>query len=162
MIAQRLDRVLTAYRIGDPEGRFPIFDATGSKLAPGRWNDASAPVIYASEHYSTAMLEKLVRGGGVLPPNQHYVQITIPNGIDYEVLEPAALPGWDAPGGSASRAYGAAWQKSGRSVLLIVPSVVARIERNFLLNPAHEQFSRTSCGLHHPVWWDRRLFSGAR
>ena len=100
-----------------------------------------------------------MRGGGVLPPNQHYVQITIPNGIDYEVLEPASLPGWDSSDKTVSRAYGVAWQKSGRSVLLIVPSVVVRIEHNFLLNPAHEQFPRITCGLHRPVWWDRRLFS---
>jgi RES domain-containing protein len=34
--AQTLDRVLAAYRIGDPDGAYPIFDATGSKLSPGR------------------------------------------------------------------------------------------------------------------------------
>ena len=57
MTAQILDRVLTAYRIGDPDGSYPIFDATGSQLAPGRWNTAASPIIYASEHYATAMLE---------------------------------------------------------------------------------------------------------
>jgi len=36
--AQALDRTLTAYRIGDPAGAYPIFDATGSRLFPGRWN----------------------------------------------------------------------------------------------------------------------------
>ena len=60
MSVQRLDRTLAAYRIGDPHGTYPIFDATGSKRYPGRWNDGATPVIYASRHYSTAMLEKLV------------------------------------------------------------------------------------------------------
>ena len=78
MTAQRLDRVLTAFRIGDPDGAYPIFDATGSRLAPGRWNTAASPMIYASQHYSTAMLEKLVRSSGELPPNQHFIEITIP------------------------------------------------------------------------------------
>ena len=78
MSAQTLDRVLTAYRIGDPAGLYPIFDATGSKLWPGRWNTAASPVIYASEHYSTAMLEKLVHGNGRMPPNQHWISLTIP------------------------------------------------------------------------------------
>jgi len=159
--AQRLDRVLTAWRIGDPNGAYPIFDATGSTLYPGRWNTAASPVLYASEHYSTAMLEKLVHGSGQLPPNQHCIEITIPNGIGYEVVEPAQLPGWDDPGGGVSRAFGAEWQRSRRSLLLIVPSVVARMERNFLLNPEHPEFPRVTCGLHRPVWWDARLFGGA-
>ena len=30
MTAQILDRALTAYRIGDPAGAYPIFDAGGS------------------------------------------------------------------------------------------------------------------------------------
>ncbi len=72
-MAQALDRVLTSYRIGDPRGTYPIFDATGSTLHPGRWNTPASPMIYTSEHYSTAMLEKLVHGSGQLPPDQHYV-----------------------------------------------------------------------------------------
>ena len=158
MNAQTLDRVLKAYRIGDPDGAFPIFDASGSRLAPGRWNTSSSPMVYASEHYSTAMLEKLVHGSGRLPPNQHYVEITIPPGIAYEVLSTARQRGWDDEDCLVGKAYGAAWQSSGRSLLLIVPSVVARMERNFLLNPAHPQFHEVTHDLHVPVWWDTRLF----
>ncbi len=149
-----------AYRIGDPDGAFPIFDPTGSALIPGRWNTERAPAIYASEHYSTAMLEKLARGGGRLPPNQHFIEITIPNGLSYEWLEPAQLPGWDDISCTASRSFGETWQRERRSVLLIVPSVVARMERNLLINPEHELFPAITHGLHRPVWWDRRLFPG--
>lgn len=158
MTPQRLDRVLTCFRIGDPDGRHPIFDATGSTLFPGRWNTTGTPVLYTSEHYATAMLEKLVHGSGRLPPNQHFIEITIPNGVSYEVLEPARLPGWDEPGCLPSSGYGAAWQRERRSLLLIVPSLVARMERNLLLNPEHPEFGRVTCGLHRPVWWDARLF----
>ncbi len=159
MTAQRLDRVLTAYRIGDPNGAHPIFDATGSKLYPGRWNTTTSPMIYASEHYSTAMLEKLVRGSGSLPPNQHFIELIVPNGIAYEMVGPAHLPGWDDPACAASKAFGAAWQSSKRSLLLIVPSIVARVEHNFLLNPEHPEFALVTHGLHRPVWWDSRLFA---
>jgi RES domain-containing protein len=54
---QRSDRVLRCYRIGDPDGAFPIYDSEGARLYPGRWNTPTSPVIYTSEHYSTAMLE---------------------------------------------------------------------------------------------------------
>jgi RES domain-containing protein len=156
--AQRLDRVLTSYRIGDPDGAHPIFDATGSKLYPGRWNTPLSPMIYSSQNYSTAMLEKLVHGSGSLPPNQHFIEITIPNGVSYEVVTATTLPGWDAPDGLASKSFGEAWQQSKRSVLLIVPSVVARLENNILINPDHPEFGQITCGLHQPVWWDKRLF----
>lgn len=159
MKAQILDRVLTAYRIGDPDGLYPIFDATGSVRAPGRWNTPSSPMIYASEHYSTALLEKLVHGGGSLPPNQHYVTITIPNGSSYETLDTAALPDWHLESAMASKAFGEKWQQEKRSAILIVPSVVARVENNILINPEHPQFRKVSASLHRPVWWDRRLFA---
>ena len=159
MTAQILDRTLTCYRIGDPAGAYPIFDATGSRLAPGRWNTDDTPVIYAGEHYSTAMIEKLVHGAGRLPPNQHYISITIPRGLTYEVLNTAALPGWDAAEESIAQAYGSAWAREARSVILIVPSIVARVDNNVLINPAHPEFRHITTSLHQPVHWDRRLFA---
>jgi RES domain-containing protein len=156
--AQRLDRVLRAFRIGDPNGEYPIFDATGSTAGPGRWNTAKCPMIYASEHYSTAMLEKLVHSSGELPPNQHFIEITIPHGVAYEMLSPAHLPRWDDISRTASRTFGDVWQQSRRSLLLLVPSVVARMELNVLINPEHVEFHQVTHSLHQPVWWDRRLF----
>jgi RES domain-containing protein len=160
--AQVLDRVLGCYRIGDPDGIYPVFDANGSTIFPGRWNTASAPIIYASEHYSTALLEKLVRGRGRIPKNQHYIAITIPSGISYEVLNPARLPGWDGASPSIPQSYGEGWYRERRSLILIVPSVIARIDNNVLINPEHPEFGHVTHSLHQPVWWDRRLFgSGA-
>lgn len=158
MTAQILDRTLTCYRIGDPSGAYPIFDATGSTIAPGRWNTPGSPVIYAAEHYSTALLEKLVHGSGRLPPNQHYVDITIPRRTRYEVFSPPALPGWDAMPATVSKAFGEAWCLARRSAILIVPSVVARLDSNILINPAHPDFPGIAAGLHQPVFWDSRLF----
>jgi RES domain-containing protein len=159
MTAQILDRVLKSYRIGDPHGAYPIFDAKGSTLFPGRWNTPSSPMIYSSEHYSTAVLEKLVHGNGRLPPNQHYIEIVIPNGVTYEVFNPAAVPDWYLASSATSKPYGESWQQQGRSLLLIVPSVVARLENNFLLNPQHPEFPKVTTSLHQPVWWDSRLFA---
>ncbi|MEP9374701.1 RES family NAD+ phosphorylase [Mesorhizobium sp. KR1-2] len=158
MTAQVLDRTLTSFRIGDPSGAYPIFDATGSTIAPGRWNTPGSSLIYTSEHYSTALLEKLVHGSGRLPPNQHYVAITIPRGVSYEVFSPPALPGWDSMPAAASKAFGERWFQEKRSAILLVPSVVARLDRNVLINPAHAEFATIQTSLHEPVYWDRRLF----
>lgn len=158
MTAQTLDRTLACFRIGDPAGTYPIFDATGSTIGPGRWNTPGSPVIYASEHYSTALLEKFAHGSGRLPPNQHYVEITVPRGMTYEVFSPPALPGWDSMPPTVSKGFGERWCVEQRSLVLLVPSVVARLDRNVLINPAHPDFGAVTAGLHQPVYWDRRLF----
>ena len=105
------------------------------------------------------MLEKLVHGSGQLPPDQHYVAVTIPNGISYEVLDTAALPDWYLESCATSKPFGQVWQQQKRSLLLIVPSVVARLEKNFLINPEHSEIRHVTTSLHQPVWWDRRLFA---
>jgi len=156
--AQVLDRTLSSFRIGDPNGAYPIFDATGSTIAPGRWNTPGSRLIYSSEHYSTAVLEKLVHGSGRLPPNQHYIEITIPRGLSYEVFSPPALVGWDAMPATVSKTFGEQWCLAKRSAILLVPSVVARLDHNVLINPAHPEFPQIQASLHQPVYWDRRLF----
>lgn len=154
----RTDRVLTAYRIGDPHGAHSIYDSEGARLYPGRWNTALSPVIYTSEHYSTAMLEKLVHANGVLPPNQHYIRITIPNGTSYEIFQTAAHPGWDGKDEGLCKTFGADWFTARRSALLLVPSIPARLERNILINPAHPDAAAITHDLPEPVWWDERLY----
>ena len=158
MKGQTTDRVLTGYRIGDPHGAHPIYDAEGARLYPGRWNTAESPVIYASEHYSTAMLEKLVHWNAVLPPNQHFVTITVPNGTSYEVFQPAAHPGWDARSEEICMDFGEAWFRERRTALLLVPSMPARLERNIIINPLHPDAAGITRDLPQPVWWDARLF----
>ncbi|MBN8848017.1 MULTISPECIES: RES domain-containing protein [unclassified Sphingomonas] len=159
MTGQTTDRVLTSYRIGDPDGAFPIYSAEGARLFPGRWNTAASPIIYSSEFYSTAMLEKLVHASAVMPPNQYSVRITIPNGLSYEVFQAANHPGWDGKAEEICKAYGLAWYDEQRSALLLVPSIPARIERNILINPRHPDARAISFALPEPVWWDDRLYA---
>jgi RES domain-containing protein len=159
MNAQKTDRVLTCYRIGDPDGAFPIYDAEGARLYPGRWNTHGSPIIYASEHYSTALLEKLVHANLVMPANQHFVEITIPNGTSYEVFQTAAHPGWDSRNETICKTFAQDWYAQRRSALLIVPSMPARVERNFLINPTHPDAAAITHNLPEPVWWDERLYA---
>lgn len=160
MTGQVLDRTLTCYRIGDPAGQYAIYSAMGSRLSPGRWNTADTPVVYAAEHLSLAMLEKLAAGRTTLPPNQHWISIILPVGITYEVLDGAELPGWDKRRPGPSQHHGARWVEERRSAILFVPSAVCRTEQNVLINPAHPDFPRIQPSLHRPVIWDSRLFGG--
>ncbi|RWP49005.1 RES domain-containing protein, partial [Mesorhizobium sp.] len=99
-----------------------------------RWNTPGSPIIYTSEHYSTTLLEKLVHGSGRLPPNQHYIEVTIPRGLSYEVFSQPSLPGWDTMPATVSKGFGETWCLDRRSVILLVPSVVARLDCNVLIN----------------------------
>jgi len=148
------------YRIGDHNGAYPVFSAEGSRLSPGRWNGEGTPIIYASEHLSLAMLEVLVNGSGEPPPNQHWITITLPVGLSYEVLDVAHLPGWDESKPGPSQRHGTLWVEQQRSAILFVPSAVCRTEQNVLINPAHPDFPSIQPSLHRPVIWDSRLFGG--
>ena len=104
-----LPEPMRAYRIGDPAGQFPVWSTEGAQRTSGRWHEAGDAVIYASEHYSTALLEKLAHWNGALPPNQHFIEITIPTGTSYEVVTADIVPDWSAPNGAAARRFGHQW-----------------------------------------------------
>ena len=154
---RELAEQMLAYRIGDPNGRYPIYSGEGATRHEGRWHRRGQEVIYASEHYSTSMLEKLVHFNGVLPSGQHFVTIKIPARTTYEVVTKDSLSDWTKP--RHARVFGAQWIDENRSAILLVPSYVARMERNVLINPNHPQAARIRPGLEEPVWWDDRLLA---
>jgi RES domain-containing protein len=154
-----LDVNLTAYRLGDPNGEFPIYDDEGAALYPGRWNSVGVRVIYAAEHYATALLEKLVHLNFILPRAMHWIGISIPAGTSYETFPAHAHSGWDGVSEHICKAYGDAWIRSRRSALLFVPSIPARPDRNVLINRAHPQAIHFSHARPEPVPWDMRLFT---
>lgn len=160
MTHRTLRKEHVAYRIGDPSGAYEIFSGKGAARQPGRWHAAGQEVIYCSENYSTALLERLVYFNSVLPPNQHFIRIALPAGVSYEVCTKDQLPKWHLPDSSEARAFGSKWLDERRSCLIYVPSRVAREERNVLINPHHSDFARIEPGLETPVHWDDRLFRG--
>ncbi len=104
------------------------------------------------------MLEMLVRWNGLPPRDQHFVRIKIPRGISYDVIEGGDLPDWHLPDSASARRAGHRWYTSGRSAILIVPSVVARVERDVIINVDHPEFPKLKPGPETPIWWDERLF----
>lgn len=159
MTSSVLERTQKAYRIGIHSNMYPIFDGTGAKLYPGRWN-SNFPVIYCGENYSLAMLEKLVHSNtGDIPSNQQWIEITIPVGTTYETVTTYSLKDWTKP--STSKVFGDTWLSSKRSCILFVPSLIAPVESNILINEAHPQFKNIDTSINHPVIWDSRLFSKA-
>jgi len=130
-------------------------------LQGGRWNSPGKPVIYAALSYAGAMLEQLVHAStGRMPRNQQYVVISVPAKVRVEKRSGDNLAsGWDQADCLASRAFGDEWLASERSAVLLVPSVVAELETNVLVNPAHSHFRMIRASEPKTVKWDERLFT---
>lgn len=146
------------FRIAD--GRHPIWDGSGAALIGGRWNSPGKPVIYGSLSYSCAMLEILAHANiGRVPETHQYVIVEAPEGVSVEALEGDALPqGWDSENTASARAFGDQWLNEARSAILIVPSVIARLDKNTLVNPLHPDAKKLIVSEPKRVIWDKRLF----
>jgi RES domain-containing protein len=145
------------YRIAD--ARHPIWDGTGAFIMGGRFNSPGRRVIYAALTYSGAMLEILAHANiGKIPATQAYVEASVPTNVAREQWTWEQLPsGWDSAGSKVAKAFGDAWIQEQRSAILLVPSVITRVDFNALVNPLHPDFSRITVSEARPVVWDRRL-----
>jgi len=151
-MAFRRSGPLRAFRIADM--RHSIFDGSGAMLHGARWNSPGRRVIYAAETYAGALLEILVHASGSVARSQGYVEIEIPSGLSIEEITQDDVPRWDAPSFKATQAFGDRWYDERRTPVLIVPSVVTRVERNVLINQEHPEFPLVRASQAVPVPWD--------
>jgi len=132
----------------------------GARLHGGRWNHRGTAVIYTSETRSLATVELLVHLSlSFAPTDLKIATIEIPDEPAAEEVEVAALPpnwrGFPAPPELAD--LGTSWARSGRSLLLRVPSAVVKREYNILINPAHPQMALVVLAEIEDFLLDRRL-----
>ncbi len=146
-----------AYRIGHPGGHYPVFSAVGATLNDGRWHTVGQAAIYASACYSTALPEARAYID-VRPSRQRFIEIGIPPSTSHEVVDTDDVPGWDEPKSHTAHTFGTFWIDEQRSALLVVPSVVAPIDSNILINPNHPDARGLVVGDEQHVRWDCRLF----
>jgi RES domain-containing protein len=128
-------------------------------LHGARWNSPGRRVIYAAETYAGALLEILVHASGSLPRSQGYIEIDIPAALSIEVITPEDVPGWDAVSSETARNLGNRWYDERRTPVLLVPSVVTRVEGNVLINQEHPDFPLIRASQPMSVRWDARLWT---
>jgi RES domain-containing protein len=109
------------------------------------------------------MLEILAHGNiGRIPATHGYVIAEVPDGVSVETQNADSLPsGWDLENSTSARAFGDLWLQESRTAILVVPSVVARLDANALVNPAHPDANRLTVSLPEMIVWDNRLFKKA-
>lgn len=146
------------FRIADE--RHPIWDGNGAALIGGRWNSPGKPVIYGSLNYSCAMLEILAHANiGRIPTRHRYVVVEVPDDVSIEFSDENSLPeGWGSENSTPAKTYGDQWIKEARSAILIVPSVIAKLDRNALVNPIHPDAKKLMVSAPLKIDWDKRLF----
>jgi RES domain-containing protein len=146
-------RIAMSTHIGDLSGE-------GARLHGGRWNHRGTAIVYTSETRSLATVELLVHVSlSYAPIGLKMATIEVPDEPVPEEVEVAALPpnwrGFPAPPELAD--LGTSWARSGRSLLLRVPSAVVEHEHNILINPAHPDRARLVLGKVDDFRLDRRL-----
>jgi RES domain-containing protein len=132
----------------------------GARLHGGRWNHRGTAIIYTSASRSLATVELLVHVSlSFAPTDLKMATIEIPDEPAPEEVDVAALPpnwrGFPAPPELAD--LGTSWARSGRSLLLRVPSAVVEHEHNILINPAHPHIARVVLAEVEDFPLDRRL-----
>jgi RES domain-containing protein len=142
-------------------GAHPVWSGDGARLFGQRWNPPGLSAIYTGTSFAVCLLEILVHANRRSPPSAaRYVEAIVPDDVSRETLDPSALPGWDdLENVSVAQKFGRDWIESGRSALLITPSVVtAGRDTNVVVNPGHPEAAHISVGPETPVRRDRRLF----
>jgi RES domain-containing protein len=83
----------------------------------------------------------------------------IPEDIEIQRVEFDALPDyWQrTPAPRELQKIGTGWIREGPTAVLSVPSAIVSVERNFLLNPRHPDFSRILINTPHPFSLDARF-----
>ena len=135
---------------------------TGAKLTGGRWNSKGVPVVYCATSIALATLETVhYLRTGALPFNRFLVRIEVPEVVWQARMTLDPVPGgWDAiPAGIAASSAGDGWIVSGKTALLVVPSVIVPDESNVLLNPCHPDAAAITASTVRRWHYDPRFFA---
>jgi RES domain-containing protein len=137
------------------------FDGEGAYRYGGRWSSPGVHLSYTSEHQSLALLEYFVHLDEHDPPSDLVLAIAeVPNDLSRDRVEISNLPAnWRAPAAPPELTeIGDLFVRQGEKCLLLVPSVLAPKEHNWLINPAHPEFSRIVIQESEPLAYDPRMF----
>jgi RES domain-containing protein len=132
----------------------------GAKQYGGRWNSVGKAILYASCSPSLAMLEFVCNTSGIAQVKQtSLLTLKFPDNIDYETITLNDLPDdWQqVPSPDSMRRIGDRWLNANKTLGLKVPSAVMPVEFNFLINPAHKDFSKLIVDSIVPMNVDSRI-----
>ena len=145
-----------------------VFRITQAKYATGlitsgmaaRWNSNDINIIYTSSSQSLACLENVVHRSQLgMSDNFSVLTIEIPDGIRILHQHLKELPeNWNTfELMHITQGIGDKWVKDNKAGILRVPSSIIHSEFNYLINPAHADFSKIRHLKTEPFVFDDRI-----
>jgi RES domain-containing protein len=114
---------------------FADLSGDGGVGARGRWNNKGVPIVYCTDHPSTALLEIIVHFDAAdLPSTYQLLEIEAADNI---AIHQPDLPNDWRDKASLTRSIWSQFAANGQAALMRVPSVIMPKAENYLLNPAH-------------------------
>lgn len=150
---------MRAYRIVKERHVLSAFTGEGARAHGGRWNRPGTPMVYAAESRALAALESLAHFGGAEREIAFVIfEIEVPEDLAVRIAAYDLPRDWrrEEPPPS-TQDLGSRWQSGGRSVALVVPSVLIPQERCILLNPEHPDTRKVMVGYPERFAFDSRL-----
>ncbi len=129
-----------------------------------RWNERGQYVIYTAATRALACLENVVhRSGEGLLNVFRVIVIDVPDDLAVETIAADDLPAdwFDFHRYATCQQVGGEWIRRSQSAVLRVPSAIIAHEWNYLLNPAHPQFTRIRLLRTEPFTFDPRIKTGS-
>lgn len=136
-------------------------DGAGAYRFGGRWSSAGVRLAYTAEHLSLAMIEYFVHiDAEDAPRDLVMVAADIPATVSRIAISEKQLPAnWRRSLAPPSLALiGDDFVSECRAAILIVPSVLAPAESNWLVNPRHPDFSKIRVRPPEKFRYDARFF----
>lgn len=149
---------MRVWRIDKDEYAAQALRGEGARLYGGRWNPQGRAVVYTAATLSLAALERLVHFDyDLAPPSLMAVEIDVPDALSTQHVGTPPVD-WRAIRVPASTVgVGEAWLDAAPACVLEIPSVVVDRELNYVLNPAHPEFSQIAIVGTTPFAFDARL-----
>ncbi len=132
---------------------------TGAKIHGGRWNRKGDAVLYTAGTRALALVEVLVHTtNAFLPLNYRLITIYIPDDSILTIPTKSLPDDWNntEPSDSTTK-ISTSWLSTTEYLTMRVPSVVVEGEYNFLINPAHPDFSKVKVLRNEAFNFDNRL-----
>ena len=134
---------------------FADLSGRGGTVIGGRWHSQGRPIVYCTDHPSTALLETLVHvTPQTVPETFQLIEIDVPD--DVEVLDSIVPDGWDR-NEELTRRHGDDFLAADRFAIMKVPSVVMPKASNYLLNPLNAQAAAIAIVATYRYPFDSRL-----
>lgn len=152
--------MMKAYRLIKSKWKSTAFDGEGSRLYGGRWNSAGKPCVYLAEYESLGILEALVHVEDQMALDTWCLFELSVDENELLILPDENLPlGWHSdPAPPDAQRIGDEWLESNSSLGIILPSAVARRDRNIMVNIAHPKFLDVlNSAIELEFWPDKRL-----